>query len=182
VPPSEHQLSIRLPASRKPVGARLVFPASITLVPGPAGSALHGIETRAGRVLGEIDVAFITPELIMDRSGVLLEAARRQADAFVAPPRDGRLLRMGEVRVPAGLAFAVDAQLARGPDGRPPALPYQTVVALGHPDLMLPLAVVVTWMSARAHWQTGEDVLHSLSWTGAPAGAAEEVSPLPFTF
>jgi hypothetical protein len=175
MPSSEHQLSVRVPGARKPVGVRIVVPEAVTLVPGPTGSALHGIEERAGAVVGEIDVAFITPDLIIDRSGVLREAARRAADAVVAPPHDGQLVRMGELDLPAGTAFSVEALLARS------ALPYRTVLVLGHPDVMLPLAVVLTLARARAEWSVGDELLASLSFPGAPAGAAEEVVALPFT-
>ncbi len=159
---------------------RLVAPAAARVVPGPAGSAFHALEERGGAVVGEIDLAFITPELIMDRSGVLREAARRVAEAVVAPPRDGHLLGMAEVRLPAGPAFAVDALLQRGADGHPPSLPNQTVLVLGHPDLSLALALVVTVASARPDWPLAEELLGSLAFTGAPADAAEEVLALPF--
>jgi hypothetical protein len=179
--PSELQLSVRLPGARKTVGARLVVPAGVTAVPGPAGSSYHAIEDVGGVVIGELDLAFITPDLIMDRSGVLREAARRTADAFVAPPRDGALLGMREIELPSGPAFRVDALLQRGADGRPPALPVQTVLVMGHPDLRLPLAVIVTLTRTNAGWPKGEEIVESLELTGAPAGAARDAILLPFT-
>jgi hypothetical protein len=147
----------------------------MTPVPGPAGSALHALEERGGAVVGEVDLAFITPELIVDRSGVLLEAARRAADAVVAPHPDGQLVRMHEVNLRAGPAFRVEAFIPSS------ALPHRAVHVLGHPDVMLPLAVIVTLASARADWRAGEEVLERLSFTGTPAGAAEVVWALPFT-
>jgi hypothetical protein len=175
-------MAVRLPGVRKPVGVSLTIPAAIQVAPGPRDSAFHGLELRAGVVVGELDLAFITPDLIMDRSGVLREAARRLAESVVAPPRDGHLLRMGEIRLPAGRAFSVDAVLQRGADGAPPGLPHVSVVVLGHPDVMLPLAVVMTLASARSDWAAGEELIRSVTFCGAPAGASDELVALPFAF
>jgi hypothetical protein len=167
-------MAVRLPGVRKPVGVTVQVPSAIRMVPGPKESALHGIEEQGGTIVGEIDVAFILPDLIMDRSGVLREAARQLAERIVAPTQGGYVQRVGELRLPAGRAFSVDAIV---PDA---ALPHLTVAVLGHPDVMLPLALVVTVASVRPDWAAAAELLDSMEFTGAPVGAAAEVIALPF--
>jgi hypothetical protein len=178
----EIQLSLRLSAARKPIGLRLVVPTALTVIPGPPGSSFHAVEKRGTRIVGTFDLGVITPGLIMDRDGVLREAAVRTAEAIVAPPRDGYLVNMGDVLLPAGSAWRIDALMQRGPDGRAPALPYQSVVAMGHPDLSLPIALMITINSVTDPWPPSIELLDSLTFLGAPAAAAREVQVLPITY
>lgn len=180
--PQELQLSVRLPATRKPIGLSLLVPDALTVVNGPEGSSFRAVETRAGKRVGEIDIAIMTPSLIMDRDGVLREAAVRAAESFVGPPRDGYLITMGEISLPGGVAWRADAYMQRGEDGHVPALPHQSIIAMGHPDFSLPVALFITVRSVDEEWPPGAEVLESLRFLGAPAASALEATVLPFTF
>jgi hypothetical protein len=182
LPGTQIQLAIRVPGVRKPVGLELALAPGMRVVPGPSGSALRAIEERANLVLGELDVAFITPGLIMDRTGVLLEAARRCAETLVSPPRAGCLLEMKEIDLPMGGAYRVDTRLDRGADGLAPSLPYQSVIVVGHPDLMLPLALVITLLARDMDWPAGDEVLGTVRFLGVPAAGATPAVALPFTY
>lgn len=177
--PSERQLSVRVPSVRKPVGLRLTVAEGLTVIPGTRGSSFHAIAVVNGRTVGEIDLSIITPDLIMDRSGVLEEIAMRRAQAFIAA-RDGQLLKSGEDRLPCGSAFRADAVVYTGSDGRAPTLPYQTTFVIGHPDVMLPVALVVTLTSVEPGWLTGLEFAASISFSSGAAASAQAVSALPF--
>jgi len=123
----------------------------------------------------------ITPGLIVDRAGVLMDAASRVADELVAPPRDGYLIQMRQAQLASGEAWRVDAVLQRGKDGLMPELPYQSVLAMGHPDLSVAVALFVVLRSRDERWPVGEEILGSMTFTGVAAreAAAAIVLPLP---
>ena len=167
---------------RKAIGLSFSVPAELEIVPGPARSSFHAVERRNfNQLVGELDLSVISPGLIMDRDGVLREAAIRAADSFVAAPRAGYIAHMGEIELPGGVAWRAQAFMERGKDGRAPALPYQTVLAMGHPDLALPVALFISIHSVEEQWAPATELLESLRFLGAAAARAREAVVLPFT-
>ena len=135
---------------------------------------------RNGRVVGELEVSVFHPNLIMDRDGVLRDAALRVAQASLAPPRRGYVEGPWEIELPIGSAWRADAVIERDEEDKAPALLYQTAIAIGHPDFRLSAALFVIIRAAAEGWQDGVNMLESLRFTGrnAPRQAGVE---LPFT-
>lgn len=150
-----------------PVGFRLDIPASVVVAPAdPTIIQLRATEERAasGRPLGIFEVRVFAARLIMDRDGVLLDAARALAEELFAPPRDGYLRHTGAVTLPAGDAWRADVEVTRDETGHLPALPYKEVYALGHPDAFVHAALLVVVQHAEATWDAGEQMLQSLEF------------------
>jgi hypothetical protein len=160
-PPTQKKLGVT------PVGFRLDVPEGVAIEPSDSRFVqLRASERRAstGRLLGELEVRVFSARLIMDRDGVLLEAARALAEELFAPPRDGYLGATGLVTLPAGEAWRADVQVTRDETGHMPALPYKSVYALGHPNAIVHSALLIVVQHAEADWPAGDAMLHSLEF------------------
>jgi hypothetical protein len=102
--------------------------------------------------------------MIMDRDGVLLEAAEALAEELFAAPRDGYLGAAATVTLPAGEAFRADMTVTRDAEGRPPRYPYKSVLAVGHPDFMIHAALLVVVQHLEPDWPAGDAMLNSLAF------------------
>jgi hypothetical protein len=151
-----------------PVGFRLEIPEGVQVERSdPTIIQLRATERRAatGRPLGELEIRVFAARLIMDRDGVLLEAARALAEELFAPPRDGWLGARGAITLPAGEAWRADIQVTRDAHGGGlPELPYKEVYALGHPDEVAGAALLIVVQHAEATWDAGDLMLHTLEF------------------
>jgi hypothetical protein len=160
-PPSQKRLGVT------PVGFRLDIPEGVVVQPSdPKIIQLRATETRAatGRPLGELEIRVFAARLIMDRDGVLLDAARALAEELYAAPRDGWLGATGTVELPAGEAWRADVQVTRDERGLIPILPYKSVYALGHPNAIVHAALLIVVQHAEATWLAGDEMLQSLEF------------------
>ncbi len=155
------------------MGFTLDVPEGVVVERPPGDDArLRAIERRAsGKVAGELDVAVFWPSLIADRDGVLCDTLHRAGEALLAPPRVGYGGGVFEMLLPAGPTWRLDTLLERDEAGRP-ALPYQTVLAIGHPDLRIGAALFITMRAAADPWPAGTEMLESLRFAGRPAATA----------
>ena len=102
--------------------------------------------------------------MIMDRDGVLLEAAEALAAELYAAPRDGYLGGTATVTLPAGEAFRADMTVTRDASGAAPRYPYKSVRALGHPEFMIHAALLVVVQHLEPEWPAGDAMLQSLAF------------------
>jgi hypothetical protein len=150
-----------------PVGFRLDVPEGVVIEPSdPKIIQLRATERRAasGRPLGELEIRVFAARLIMDRDGVMLDAARAAAEELFAPPRDGWLGAVGAMTLPAGEAWRAEVRVTRDEHGRLPPLPYKTVYALAHPNAVVHAALLIVVAHAEADWPAGQAMLASLSF------------------
>jgi hypothetical protein len=151
------------------VGFHLQVPPGVTVL--RASDSFQAVErSRSGRVIGEIEVAVFYPSLIMDRDGVLWEAARGLARAALTPPRRGYAHDPFEMVLSGGPAWRADVVLERDPQGVPP-LCYHSALALGHPDLRRGAALLVVLRSAAERWPAGFAMVDSLGFLGRASSA-----------
>jgi hypothetical protein len=158
-PPAQRRLGVA------PIGFRVDLPEGVVIEPGdPQPAKLRCTERRlaTGRPLGQLEIRVFAARLIMDRDGVLLDAARGLAEELFAPPRDGWLGATGPVSLPAGEAWRAEARVTRDEAGRLPAFPYKTVYALGHPDAVTNAALLIVVQHAEATWAAGDEMLRSV--------------------
>ncbi len=151
----------------KPVGFRLDLPGGVEIEPAdPSIVQLRASERRVstGRPLGELEIRVFAARLIMDRDGVLLEAAQALAEELFASPRDGYLGDAGAIMLPAGEAWRADMTVTRDAHGRLPLYPYKKVIALGHPDAFVHAALLIVMQQAEATWPAGDAMLQSLQF------------------
>lgn len=173
MPPLRIETWARNKTSHALVGFRTDIPENVILERPPGAEArLRAVERRAGRVLGEIDVTVYWPSLIVDRDGALCGTATAAANAMIEPPRSGYAHMPVEVLMPAGPAWRVDAVIERDENNGKPALPYATVLAIGHPDLRVSAALFVTMRSAAETWTAGLEMLETLRFAGRAAATA----------
>ena len=127
---------------------------------------LRAVERRggSGKPIGELEIRVFAARMIMDRDGVLNEAAQALAEELFAAPRDGYLGATGSLTLPAGEAFRADMTVTRDASGHMPTFPYKSVLALGHPDFMIHAALLIVVQHAEADWPAGDAMLQSLSF------------------
>jgi hypothetical protein len=125
---------------------------------------LRAVERRGNRPIGELEIRVFAARMIMDRDGVLLDAATALAEELFAAPRDGYLGASGSITLPAGEAFRADMTVTRDAAGGMPAFPYKSVLALGHPDFMIHAALLIVVQHAEADWPAGDAMLQSLAF------------------
>ena len=122
------------------------------------------MERRGNRSVGELEIRVFAARMIMDRDGVLGEAAQALAEELFAAPRDGYLGATGSIRLPAGEAYRADMTVTRDAAGNQPQFPYKSVLAMGHPDYMIHAALLIVVQHAEADWPAGDAMLQSLSF------------------
>jgi hypothetical protein len=167
VPPVRIETWARGSRSAAPVGFFLEVPDGVIVERPLAGDPrVRAVERRAdGRIAGDLDVTVFWPDLIMDRDGVLREAVSRAAATLLAG-RLGHADVPAEIELGCGLSWRADVVMRRDEHGGKASLPYQSVLAVGHPDVRIPAALFVTIRSAADDWRAGHELLDSLRWSG----------------
>lgn len=168
-----------MPRGRNAAGYVIDVPEGLVVERPPSDCGrLRLIERRpGGRVEGELDICLFWPSLIVDRDGVLRGTAVDAAAALLAAPRDGYSSLPMELELSAGPGWRVDlvveteARDERGERGKP-SLPYQTTLAVGHPDFRKAAAIFITVRAASESWAPGASVLESLRFAGRQVAAA----------
>jgi hypothetical protein len=146
---------------KRPAGFRLSVPDRLVVVPcGVLGPQFHALEYRSGseRVLGEIEIQVLSPALIMDRDGVLQEIARNAIE-LITGQKDADL---HPINLPASDGWQAELVVTKDRAGKASAYPYVSVIALGHPDPMVPFALLIVKRSVQDSWETGNAMLESL--------------------
>lgn len=142
-------LSYRKPPRGRTIGFQLEAPAELQLHDGPA---LVCCEQRAGRVVGEVEIAVFAAALIIDRDGILAERAREAIEREVTTA-GGAVA--SPAQLPGASGFRADA-VVRG------ALPYVYVFALAPTDLGVDGGLLIRVRAAALGWPAGEQLLRSL--------------------
>lgn len=149
------------------VGFSLTLPDGVEVV--TAAPTFRAVEQWRGRTYGEIAVALFHPSLIMDRDGVLWEAVNGLVKAMVSAPRSGYGGNPYQLPLGSGMSWRADVVLERDDDGGVPRLPYHSATAIGHPDVRMSAALLVTIRAADERWPAGFAMLDSLRFSGRAA-------------
>jgi hypothetical protein len=171
------------------IGFRLQPPAEAVLCaidpPGPsgAGGAVLRVEERGpdSHLIGWIEIGLFGAALLIDRAGVLRDAARHAAEAALVGPARARLLGEGAVEFAGGASgFRVDLLLQLDDEGRlRPECPYGSWIALAGSDVVVGGGVSAIVRSAGPSWPHATSALDSLEIAGSPdAGGARLDLPL----
>ncbi|HKE20552.1 MAG TPA: hypothetical protein VKB80_37015 [Kofleriaceae bacterium] len=168
------------------IGFRLQPPAEAMLCaidPPGAGGAVLRLEERGaeGHLIGWIEIGLFGAALLIDRAGVLRDAARHAAEAALVGPSRARLLGEGEVEFAGGASgFRVDLLLQLDDEGRlRPECPYGSWIALAGADVVVGGGVSALVRSAGPSWPHATSALDSLEIAGSPdAGGARIDLPL----
>ena len=171
-----------MPRGRNAAGYIIDVPEGLVVERPPSDCGrLRLIERRAGgRVEGELDICLFWPSLIVDRDGVLRGTAADAAAALLAAPRDGYSSLPMELELSAGPGWRVDLVVEKDEKGKP-TLPYQTTLAVGHPDFRKPAAIFVTVRAASESWTAGAAVIESLRFAGRQVAVRPRLDGLVYT-
>jgi hypothetical protein len=165
------------------IGFRLRAPEPLVLcevAADPCGAVMRGEERRAdGQLVGSLEIGLFPASLVMDRAGVLRDAARASARASLVAPARTRLLGEGDVEFASGASgYRIDLLIQLDARGRlRPPRPYRSWFALTG-DAVLTGGLSVQLCSASPTWPAAARLLDSLAIPDAASPDAQLPVPL----
>jgi hypothetical protein len=156
------------------IGFELSPPAEVELEPVGGGPiVVRCCERRAGKTVGELEIAVFQAALVIDRDGILEEKVRGVVEEATAA--GARVLTPIPVSLPGASGYRGDAELVRPMGTQRPALPYVYVFAMASHDLGVDGGVLVTVRCATPDWPAADQLLRSLRILSRRGTAANDV-------